>query len=155
MTLNSKLLVFLSFLFFSINLSAQDDNIKFVFTNLGSFNSDYTYGGYDGGLGKLKAEILEYTYLETENSVRIQGEVTDFQTNESFCEISIFLAIAEPYYKRMKNRSYLEMNILNIKNTYLVDCAGNFDIIIDLDQYDKFYFGIIGYSLLECTVVHF
>lgn len=135
------------------NLNAQSDSIKFIFNNLGSFNPDNTYGGFDGGLGLLKVEISNYKYLQDESSIIVKGKVFDYDSNETFCDISIYFAGTEPYYLKIEKKSFLALNKLIVKRRYNVDCIGNFEVKIDLNEDNKFYFGIIGYSLLECIVI--
>jgi hypothetical protein len=139
-------------MFLSKQLNAQTDSVIFIFNNLGSFNIDKTYGGFDGGLGKLKVAITGYSYFQNDNSLSIKGKVWDYQSDETLCNITLYLATTEPYYKKIKRNTYLELNKLKIKRSYNVDCLGNFDIKINLKEDEKFYFGIFGFSLLECTI---
>jgi hypothetical protein len=146
-------IIFYSFsMFLSVQINAQADSAIFTFNNLGSFNIDMTYGGFDGGLGKLKVTISDYLYSKNNNSLIVRGKVCDYHTDETFCNISLYIATTEPYLKKIKKNTFLEMNKLKVKRSYKVDCLGNFDIKIDLGEDEKFYFGIFGFSLLECTI---
>lgn len=135
-------------LLISTNIFAQNDSIIFKFQNLGLLDINNTYGGFDGGMGTLKVEILS-SKINDQNII-IKGIVTDKYHDNLLSSVSIYRAEKDSVLKKYKiftRHRYVEHK-LNIKETLYTDKNGYFEIIINTNEI--IYFGMLGYSLIEC-----
>jgi hypothetical protein len=137
-----KLLPIILFLLICAPSYAQEQHNIFKYKELGLLKKDKTFGGFDGGMERLKVVITYYSVDKQENTIKLTGRIIDNATNEKFCGIQAFIGEANQRKGKLK-----------INKTFNLDCSGEFEIIIPIHHNKRLYFWSQGYSLLECEVV--
>ena len=122
-------------------IDAQISYYIFEYKDLGFFNQDSTYGGFNNKIGYLKVKITNYTYDKKTQILSFSGNVADYLTDETFCGIFAF-----------SGKTARKVKKLNIFEQYKVDCLGNFIISLKVEPDLKLFFWFYGCSLLECSI---
>ena len=134
--MKKQILIFLV-LFLSSIVYSQDNSFSVEKTDLGFYEKSGQYGGFDGGIGYFELQIDNIQFFD--NQFKINGNIVDKETGESFCGIKAFVG------EKTKE-------IISALREFEIDCSGNFEIITKIEKENKLYFKMIGYSLLECKI---